>query len=120
VAGGAQALVVGGLGGQVGEQVPEPPAGEAQPASLGRTAEQDLRDGQADQFGVAELGSPSRPNPRAEQVIDSDVQCRDEGVEIGAHEASQEVDEAVATSTLGALVSLVIPQHPRPHSESII
>jgi hypothetical protein len=61
-----------------------------------------------------------RAFPWAEQVIDHDVECDDEGVEIGAHKASQEVDEAVATSTLGALVSVVTPQHPRPDSEAII
>jgi hypothetical protein len=58
--------------------------------------------------------------PRAEQVVDGDVQCRDEGVEIGVHEASQEVDVAFATPTLGALLSVVTPQHPQADSEAII
>jgi hypothetical protein len=36
------------------------------------------------------------------------------------HEASLEVDVAFATPTLGALVCVVTPQHPRPSSEAII
>jgi hypothetical protein len=91
--------------------------GEAQPAPLGAEPEQHLGDGQTDQFGVAELGWPAGPATGTQQLVDGDVECDTEGVEVGAHEASQEVDEAVATSTLGALVSVVIPQ---PNSEAII
>jgi hypothetical protein len=36
------------------------------------------------------------------------------------HEASLEVDVAMATPTLGGLVTLVIPRHPRPNSASVI
>jgi hypothetical protein len=39
----------------------------------------------------------------AEQVIDGDVQCRGEGVEVGAHEGLQQVDDVDATPTLDAL-----------------
>jgi hypothetical protein len=95
-------------------------AGQAQPAPLRAAAKQDLGDGQADQLGVAELGPPARSHPGAEQVIDHDVQCDDEGVEVGVHGASLEVDVASATPTLGALVSLVTAQHPQPDSEAII
>jgi len=56
----------------------------------------------------------------AEQLVDGDVQCHDQGVEIGVHEASLEVDVAFATPTLGALVSVVTPRQPRPSSEAII
>ena len=98
----------------------QPLAGEPQPAALGAEPEQDLGDGQTDQLGVADLRWPARPAASAEQVINHDVACDNEGVEVGAHEASQEVDEAVATSTLGALVSAVTPKHPRPDSEAII
>jgi hypothetical protein len=100
--------------------VTHPVAGKAQPAPLGAEPEQDLGDRQADQLGIAELGRTARPATWPQQLVDGDGQCDDEGVEIGAHEASQEVDEAVATSTLGALVSPVIPQDPRPDSEAII
>ena len=118
--GTAKPAVVGRGGGQVREQMPQPLAGKAQPAPLRAEAEQDLGNRQADQLGVAQLGRPARSAAWAEQLIDHDVECDDEGVEVGAHEASLEVDEAVATSTLGALVSSVTPQHPRPQSEAII
>jgi hypothetical protein len=100
--------------------VPEPLAGQAQPAPLGVAAEQHLGDRQADQLGVTELGPATRPDPRAEQVIDHDVECDDEGVEVGVHEASLEVDVAFATPTLGALVSVVTARHPQADSEAII
>jgi hypothetical protein len=53
------------------------------------------------------LGRRPGPSPGAEQVVDHDIECDDEGVEVGVHEASQEVDVAFATPTLGALASLV-------------
>jgi hypothetical protein len=87
-------------------------AGEPQPAPLGVEPEQDLGDGQTDEFGVAELGATPRAQPWAEQVVDHDVQCHHEGVEIGVHEASLEIDVAFATPTLGALASVVISRQP--------
>jgi hypothetical protein len=47
-------------------------------------------------------------------LVDGDVQCDDEVVETGVHEASLEVDVAKATPTLGGLVSLVTPRHLDP------
>jgi hypothetical protein len=117
--GAAQPAVVGRRGRQVGEQLAQPLVGEAQPAALGGEAEQDLGDGQAGQLGVAELGRPPGPAAWAEQLVDGDVQCDDEGVEVGVHEASK-VDVADATPTLGTLALLVTLQHPRPDSEAII
>jgi hypothetical protein len=38
-----------------------------------------------------------------QEVVDEHIKCRDEGVEVGAHEASL-VDVAVATSDFGALI----------------
>jgi hypothetical protein len=55
-----------------------------------------------------------------QQLIDGDVQSDDEVVETGMHEASLEVDVAVATPTLGGLVTPVIPRRPRPNSASVI
>ena len=98
----------------------QPLVSNAQPAPLGAEAEQDSGDGQADQFGVAEPGRPSRSAARAEQLVDGDVQCHHQGVEVGVHEASLEVDVASATPTLGALVSLVTTQDPQADSEAII
>src|SRR4029453_19082738 len=96
-------------GRQVGEQVPQPGSGEPQPAPLGGEPEQDLGHGQADQLGVGEFGPPAGADPGAEQLVDADVQGDEEGVEVGVPEASLEVDVALATPTLGTLVSLVTP-----------
>src|SRR5918995_4368802 len=74
VAGGPQALVVAGLAGQVREQVAQAGVGKAQPVAFGAGAEQDLGDGQTDQFGVAELGWPARAEPWPQQLVDGDVQ----------------------------------------------
>jgi hypothetical protein len=115
-----QPAVVGRGGRQIREQVPESLARQAQPAPLGAAAEQHLGDRQADQLGVAELGPATWPHPWAEQVINHDVEWDDEGVEVGVHEASLEVDVAFATPTLGALVSLVTTRHPQADSEAII
>ena len=120
VAGGAQALVVAGLGGQIGEQVPQPVGRESQPVAFGAGAQQDLGDRQADQFSVRQLGRSSWPQPWSEQVVDGDVQCDDEVVETGVHEASLEVDVARATPTLGGLVSVVTTRRSHSDSESTI
>jgi hypothetical protein len=73
--------------------------GKTQPAALGVAAEQNLGNGEADQFGVGEARWPARTLAHAEQteeVVDLDVECHDEGVEIGLH-----------TPLLGALTLLV-------------
>jgi hypothetical protein len=75
--------------------VAEPAAREPQPTPLGVAAEQDLSDGQADQLGVGETGRPAAALPDAqvdEEVVNLDVEFRDEGVEVRCH-----------TSRLGAL-----------------
>jgi hypothetical protein len=85
---GLQALVVSGLLGQVGEEVAEPMPREAPPAALGVEPEQDLGHGQADQLGIGEARRPAGTAADAEQdeeVVDGDVPCRDEGVELGLH-----------------------------------
>ena len=122
-AGGSQSLVVAGLVGQMREQMPQPAIADPQPAVLVMAAQQHLGDGQADQLGVRQPRLAARmPTPwvGTQQVVDGDVQCDDEVVETGVHEASLEVDVARATPTLGGLVSVVTPRHPRAHSESII
>jgi hypothetical protein len=100
--------------------VPESAAGEPQPAPFAVAAQQHLSDGQTDQLGVAQFGFATGTASGADQVVDGDVQCRDEGVEIGVHEASQEVDVATATPTLGALASPVTARLPQADSEPII
>jgi hypothetical protein len=69
--------------------MPQPLTSKAQPAPLGAEPEQDLGDGQTDQLGIGELGRPAGPTAGAQQLVDGDLQCDDEGVEVGAHEASQ-------------------------------
>src|SRR5215218_1817868 len=118
--GPAQPAVVGGLAADVGEQVPQPAADGAQPAPFGVIAQQDLGDGQADEFGVRQLGWVAGPATGLQQLIDGDVECGDEVVETGMHEASPEVDVATATPTLGGLVSAVTPRHPQPNTTSVI
>ena len=116
-------LVVAGLVGQIREQMPQPAVAEPQPVVLAVAAEQDLCNGQADQLAVGQARLTARvagARVRPQQLIDGDVQCGDEVVEGGAHEASQEVDVALATPTLGGLVSSVTPRSPSVHSESII
>jgi hypothetical protein len=119
-AGGGQALVVAGLGGHIGEQVPETGTNKAQPVAFGAGAQQDLGDGQTDQLGVRQLGWVAWSLAWAQQVVDGDVQCGDEVVETGVHGASLEVDVAKATPTLGGLVSVVTTRRPHSDSESTI
>jgi hypothetical protein len=100
--------------------VPQPVGDRSQPAALGVVAEQDLGNRQADELGVRQLGRMAWSPTGFEQVINGDVQCGDEVVETGAHEASLEVDAAKATPTLGGLVSLVTARHPHSQSTSVI
>src|SRR5829696_2212458 len=118
--GPTQAAVVGGLAAHVGEQVPQPLGDRPQPAAFGVVAEQDLGHGQAKELAVGQPGWPAGAVAGLQQLVDGDVQCDDEVVETGAHEASLEVDVAKATPTLGGLVSLVTPRHPRPNTTSVI
>ena len=94
--GAAQALVVAGLAGQVGKQPPQMAVGVAQPAGLGGEPQQGLHDGKGDQFRFAELGRDAdgwAPGGQLgccfQQVVDGDVQCGGEGVQVGVHRASK-------------------------------
>jgi hypothetical protein len=62
-----------------------------------------LQDRQGEQFGVGQLrGGPDRRPPRAQLggvpqgVVDLDVQCGGEGVQVGVHRASR-LDVGFAT-----------------------
>jgi len=55
-----------------------------------------------------------------QQLIDGDVQCDDEVVEAGEHEASLEVDVAGATPILGDLATCVTVSSSCPDSASVI
>jgi len=100
--------------------VPQPLGDRPQPAAFGVVAEQDLGHGQAKELAVGQPGWPAGAVAGLQQLVDGDVQCDDEVVETGAHEASLEVDVAKATPTLGGLVSLITPRHPRPNTTSVI
>src|SRR5919202_677 len=122
-AGLAQPLVVAGLVRQIREQVPQPAVAQPDPAVLTMAAQQDLGDRQADEFGIRQPGLAARipaAGVGTQQLIDDAVQCDDEVVEGGVHEASLEVDVAMATPTLGGLVLVVTTRHPHSDSESII
>jgi hypothetical protein len=97
--------------------VPEPVGDRSQPAAFGVVAPQDLGHGQADELAVGQPGTSAWSAAGFQQLVDGDLQCDDEVVETGVREASLEVDVALATPTLGGLVTLVIP---RPNSASVI
>ena len=66
----------------------DPAAHEPQPAPLRVAAEQNLSDGQADQLGIREARRATRALSDAkldEEVVDFDVECGDEGVELRCH-----------------------------------
>src|SRR5207249_11999200 len=89
---GAHPFVVAGLFGQVGEQMREPADREAQEVSLARDVEQDLRDRQADQFGVGDPRVAPGTRPARQDFISEHVTCDPEGVEIGGTAATSMVD----------------------------
>jgi hypothetical protein len=76
--------------------MPQVTVGIAQPAGLRTEAEQSLQHRQADQLGVGQLGrDPDRRPPGGQgrgalqQLVDRDVQCGGEGVQVGVHRASK-------------------------------
>jgi hypothetical protein len=86
-------------------------AGIAQPAGLGDIAQQGLHHRQGEQLGVGQLGSdPDRRPPRAQLggvlqgIIDGDVQCGREGVQVGVHRASG-LDVGLATPIMDTLAT---------------
>ncbi len=96
----------------------EPQTGEGEEPPVVWAVEQHLGDGERDELGVAELGRGARTAALWQEIVQPDVKCGDEGVEVGAHEASL-VDVAVATSGFGALTNLPRKATSR-NSESII
>jgi hypothetical protein len=119
------ALVVAGLLGRLGKQLAQAPTGEGEEAAVVAAVEENLGDGQGDELGIGELGRAAGTNSLGQQIVQPDLKCGDEGVEVGAHAASL-VDVVVATSNFGALTSAsspvgASPRRPRPrNSESTI
>jgi hypothetical protein len=88
----AQPLVVAGLLGQVPEQMPQMLAGMAQPAGLGGVPEQRLHHCQGHQFSVGQARGESdhrtswgQVGSGLQKVVDRDIECGGEGVDIIAH-----------------------------------
>ena len=117
----AQPAVVGRLAGQVGEQVPEPRAREAQEAPLGWAVEEDLRDRERDQLGIGDLRAAPRTAACGQEIVHQHVKCGEKGVEFGEHETTSVVDVALATPNFDALVMSPGPEPPpRGDSASLI
>jgi hypothetical protein len=116
----AQALVVAGLLWQVGEQVPQPPPGERQELSIVGDAQEHLGHGERDELGVGDPRRTPRPAPLGQEIVHAHVKCREQSVEVGAHETTSVVDVAVATPTFGALVMSPCGRPRRPNTESTI
>jgi len=113
-----QALVVAGLLGQVGKQVPQPPAREREELAVVGDLQEHLRDCQRDELGVGDPGRAPWPSADRQEIVDAHIKCGDEGVKVGEHEASL-VDVAIATPSFGALV--MSPRAtPRDNLESTI
>lgn len=98
----ADALVVARLFDEHWEEMAQAPARERKELAVVGAVEEHLGDGQRDDLGVRELGPAARPRALREEIVHPDVKCGDEGVEVGAHEASL-VDVAIATPDFGAL-----------------
>jgi len=88
--GGLEALVVPGLLGQVGEQVPEPGVAHPQPVMLRPGAQQHLRHRQAHQLGSGQLLRLAAAQPASwdHVVADLHVQCGQEGIQVWRHNRS--------------------------------
>ena len=63
-------------------------------------------------------GTP-RPLPLGQEIVHTPIKCGEQGVEVGAHEASK-VDVAVATPHFGALVMSPSTRSPTRNLESTI
>jgi hypothetical protein len=97
--------------------VPEPVAGQSQELAVVGQPQEHLGDRERNELGVADLRRGAHTSPFRQEVIHQHVNCREKGVEVGAHEASK-VDVAVATPDFGALCRASSPNS--GNSESTI
>jgi hypothetical protein len=88
----AQAFVVPGALGDIGEHGAQFGAGVAQPPRLARVAEQRLHHCQGDQLGIVGPGGYVHCRALGRQarvghdlIVDGDVKCGGEGVKVGVH-----------------------------------
>jgi hypothetical protein len=61
----------------------------------------------------------ARSLPCGQEIVNAHVKCRDEGVEVGVHEASK-VDVAISNASFGALVMSPCGETARSNTESTI
>ena len=97
--------------------MPEPVARQRQELAVVGEPQEHLGDRQRDQLGIADPGRSARALPCGQEVVHQHINCREKGVEVGAHEASK-VDVAVATPDFGALRAASSPAN--GNSESTI
>ena len=82
-------------------KVAEPALREAQEAPLLGAVEEDLRDGQTDDFCVADPWPTARTAALGQEIIGHHIKSREQGVEVGRHTASL-VGVALATPDFDA------------------
>jgi hypothetical protein len=78
------ALVVAGLAGDAGKQMPQARPGHGEKASVRRDAHDRLGDGQRDQLGVGDL-APSVGRGAGQEIVGGDIGRGAGGVEVGVH-----------------------------------
>lgn len=99
--------------------MPQTPACEREELAVVGDREKHLRDGERDELAVCDLRWTPRPLPRGQEIVNAHVKCRDEGVEVGVHEASK-VDVAISNASFGALVMSPCGHTARSNTESTI
>ena len=99
--------------------MPQTPTRERQKLAVVGNPKKHLRDGQRDELGVGDPWRTARPLPLGQEIVNTHVKCRDEGVEVGVHEASM-VDVAIRNASFGALVMSPCDPTTRSNTESTI
>jgi hypothetical protein len=59
--------------------------------------QEDLRDRKRDELGIADLWAPACTCAGGQEIVHQHVECREQAVEVGVHEATSVVDVARAT-----------------------
>jgi hypothetical protein len=95
----------------------EPITGQRQELAVVGQPQQHLGDRDRDELGIADPRWRPRPTAGGQEVIHQHINCREKGVEVGAHEASW-VDVAIATPDFGA--PRATSSQPNDNSESTI
>ena len=109
-------LVVAGLFGPVGEQVTEPIPRHRQETAIAGMVKQHLGDRQTDHLRIAGPGRAAGTTPLRQGIIHQHIKCREQGVEVGVHEASKG-RRCKSNANFGAFAT---DPCPRPNKESTI